>query len=325
MPDERREANDAGTRDPESAAARVAVLMGGPSSEREVSLRSGRAIARALADAGYRVRAVEIDDERLPAEVFDCDVVFPALHGRFGEDGGVQRLLESAGLSYVGSDARASSAAFDKEETKIRLASVGIPTARWCVLGPEDGGNAIPFRPPLVVKPCREGSSIGITLVREPRELDSALREAFAHDSRVLVEERLEGRELTVGILGGRTLPIVEIVPPGPVFDFVSKYTKGRTQYHCPADLDSRQQDAVRSAALATWEVLQTRDLGRVDLILTREGRPCVLEMNTMPGFTETSLLPMAAAEAGMGFRELCSRLVETAAARNGTRAREEI
>lgn len=302
----------------------VAVLMGGPSSEREVSLRSGRAVAQALAGAGYAVRDIVIDDTRIPAPALECDLVFPALHGRFGEDGGVQQLLDAAGMPYVGSDARSSAAAFDKEATKLLLAECRIPTARWCILNRGDGADAIPFSPPLVIKPTREGSSIGITVVDRRGQLESALESAFEHGPRVLAERWLAGRELTVGIVNGRALPVIRIVPPGRMFDYDSKYTKGRTRYLCPAPLAPAEAEAAQAAALATWQVLRCRDLGRVDIILTTDGRPCVLEMNTIPGFTETSLLPMAAAEAGIPFADLCAALVQRAWQRERRRVPEE-
>lgn len=286
-------------------------------------MRSGRAIAQALAAAGYAIRGIVLDEERLPAAALDCDLVFPALHGRFGEDGGIQQLLGAAGIPYVGSDARSSALAFDKEATKSLLAESGIPTARWCVLNRGDGPGAIPFPPPLVVKPTREGSSIGIAIVESRDQLQAALDAAFKHGTRVLVERRLDGHELTVGIIDGRALPVIRIVPPGPFFDYRAKYTKGLTRYLCPAPLAADEVEAVQAAALATWQVLGCRDLGRVDIILTPDGRPCVLEMNTIPGFTETSLLPMAAAEAGIPFPELCAGLVECAWRRNRDRVPE--
>ena len=298
--------------------------MGGPSAEREVSLRSGRAVAQALAGAGYAAREIVVDEERLPSAVFDCDLVFPALHGRFGEDGGVQQLLYAAGIPCIGSDARSSALAFDKEATKLLLAEFGVPTARWCILNRGDAPVAIPFAPPMVVKPTREGSSIGIGFVERPEQLTCALEAAFAHGSRVLVERWLDGQELTVGIIDGRALPVVRILPPGRMFDYEAKYTKGRTRYLCPAPLAAGEVEAVRAAALATWQVLGCRDLGRVDIILTADGRPCVLEMNTIPGFTETSLLPMAAAEAGIPFPGLCAGLVERAWRRVRHRVPEE-
>lgn len=288
---------------------RVAVLMGGPSSEREVSLRSGQAVARGLEEAGYRVDRVVVEgrDLRLPSGV---DAVFLAMHGAFGEDGEVQSMLDALRVPYTGSGAEASRRAMDKLASKDLFVRKGIPTPAWEVLG-ADGRRTLPL--PVVVKPAREGSSVGVRRVLAEDVWPAACAEARRHGGDTLVEAYIEGREVTVGLVDGEVLPIVEIVAPDGDYDFAAKYG-GTSRYLVPAPLDEGTADACRGHARAVYEALGCRGLGRVDLRVARDGESYVLEMNTIPGFTETSLLPKAAAAAGMGFAALCDRIMKSAA-----------
>lgn len=300
---------------------RVAVLMGGSSMEREVSLRSGKAVAKALAETGAIVREVDVrgPDFELPAKT---DVAFVALHGTFGEDGTVQRILEERGVAYTGSDPEVSALAFNKERAKAAFLAGKIPTPRYEVVSNKRGGlrRLAEMDLPLVVKPARQGSSVGVTIVRDAARLDAALATAWRYDDRLIVEELIDGRELTVGIFDGKALPVIEIRPKKGFFTYEAKYTRGATEYLVPAPLDRDVAARVQFIAKAAHGALGCRDFSRVDLILSRTGQLYVLEVNTIPGFTDTSLVPKAARAAGIGFQELCMRLVKMALARVGNR-----
>jgi D-alanine-D-alanine ligase len=287
----------------------VAVLMGGPSSEREVSLRSGAAVARGLEQAGYCVQSVELTRAHVdvPAGV---EAVFVALHGAYGEDGGVQADLNRLGIPYTGSGYAASRAAMDKAVSKKLFLEKGIPTASHELLRQ---GQRRTLSLPVVVKPTLEGSSIGVHRVLEEAQWTAALADALAHGSEVLVEAYIEGRELTVGVVGGEALPVVEIEAPGGWYGYDVKYTKGACRYHVPAALDAATAARCQRIALDVFSVLGCRGMGRVDFRLAADGTPCVLELNSIPGFTETSLLPKAAAAAGISFSGLCDRIMKMA------------
>jgi D-alanine-D-alanine ligase len=288
---------------------RVAVLMGGPSSEREVSLRSGAAVARGLAQAGYDVESVDLQGPplRLPPGV---EAVFIALHGAYGEDGQIQAELDRMGMPYVGAGARASEAAMDKVVTKRLLEAAGVATPAWAAVAP---GDAIPLPLPLVVKPTREGSSVGISLVFDAGAWPAAVADASRFGA-VMAEAYVPGRELTIGVVGDQALPVIEIVAPADGwYTYANKYTKGACRYICPADLPADVEHRCRNLAWRTFEVLGCRGMGRVDLRLRPDGEAFVLELNTIPGFTETSLLPKAAAAAGIGFSALCDRILNLA------------
>jgi D-alanine-D-alanine ligase len=288
--------------------SRIAVLMGGPSREREVSLRSGSAIAKGLRDAGYEVTEVDVDgrDVSLP----DVDAAFIALHGAFGEDGGIQAILNEKGLPYAGSGVESSLNSMDKEKTKAIFAASDISTPAYEVLH-EGGKRTLPF--PVVVKPASEGSSIGVHRVTSEDTWDEAFLDALKYDSAVLVEEYIAGRELTCGIVDGRILPAVEIVAPDGWYDYGAKYTKGKTEYLAPAPIDSDTVEQCAQLTKRTFEALGCDGFGRVDFRMSDDGRLYVLEMNTIPGFTETSLLPKSAACDGISFSELCGMIIETA------------
>jgi D-alanine-D-alanine ligase len=240
-------------------------------------------------------------------------VVFLALHGTYGEDGTVQRRLDELGVPYTGCDAEASRVAFDKELSKQRFVAAGVPTARFLVIRDPAVGWPAGWKPPLVLKPVQQGSSVGLRFVDSIAEWKDALVEAMRYDSRVLVEERIEGRESTVAILGGEVLPIVEVRPASGIYDYTSKYTKGATEYHCPAAFDSATSTRIQQAAHAAFQAIGGGDYARVDVMTRPSGEPVVLEVNTLPGMTETSLFPKAAAAAGMDYATVCQRMVDLA------------
>lgn len=293
----------------------IVVMLGGPSAEREVSLRSGAAVANALRSLGHNV--TELDpmpcNWKLPD---DTQVVFLALHGTYGEDGAIQAELDHMSVPYTGCSAEASRIAFDKVLTKNRCAATGVPVTKSLVVDSPKRPWPASWQPPVVVKPVRQGSSVGLQFVERIEDWPNALAEALKFDSQVLVESKIVGRECTVGILGDRALPIVEVRPKSGAYDYRSKYTKGETEYLCPAPFDAATTARVQAAALGAFRAVGGRDYARVDVMVTEEGEPVVLEVNTLPGMTETSLLPKAAAAAGMGYAELCQRMVELAMAR---------
>ena len=293
----------------------ITVLLGGPGEEREVSLRSGKAVIEALQSLGHRVDEVDPRgaDWRLEPKPA---VAFLALHGEYGEDGQVQARLERDGVRYTGTGVRGSEVAFDKELTKNVFAEKGIPTPRWLMV---NAGDAAPvgLRAPWVLKPARQGSSVGLQIVPDASQWESALAAAGGHGSKILCEECIDGREITVGILDGKGLPVVEIQPKSGTFDYHNKYTVGATDYVCPAEFSSERTEAISRLGERAFAAVGGRDFGRVDLMLDADLNPFLLEVNTLPGLTKTSLLPMAAAAAGMNFPQLCQRMVELALERN--------
>lgn len=286
-------------------ALHLAVLMGGPGSEREVSLRSGGAVAHALREDGYRVSEVDVrgPEFTLPEDTGLCVLM---LHGTFGEDGQIQALLDHRGIPYTGEGETASRVAFDKLESKKLFLQAGVSTPRWEVLV---AGQRPTLPLPIVVKAPREGSSVGVYLVREPAQLEGALADCAALDREILIEELVEGRELTVGVVGDQATAVVEIRPHEGFYDYAHKYTKGASEYFCPAPLDERTTRLMQETALAAHRALGLKVYSRVDILLRADGRPFVLEANTIPGMTETSLLPKAAAVAGISFLGLCEEI----------------
>ena len=301
---------------------KIGVLMGGPSAEREVSLNTGKAIVAALQEKNYNVVGIDLDPAHFVQQLQEhqIDIVFNALHGLYGEDGKLQGALEMLGIPYTGSGVLASAMAMDKAVSKRLFQSAGIPTPRYQLLKRREGmGEAIlngildEFEVPFVVKPSTQGSTIGLTIVQEPEELAAALEKAFNYDSEVLVEEFVDGSELTVGILGGlqpEALPIVEIVPYSGIYDYHAKYTKGATEYFVPARVDEATTRLTQEVALAAFKILGCSGIARVDVRLDPSNHPYVLEVNTIPGMTATSLVPKAAAAVGMSFPELCERIL---------------
>jgi len=285
------------------------------SSEREVSLRSGAAVAAALAGAGLDVVPVVLERDGLTSLPEGVGVAFIALHGGYGENGGVQADLDKLRVPYTGPGAAASRVAMDKAATKRLLDAAGIPTAAWEVLARGVGESRLPL--PVVVKPPRDGSSVGISKVSEASQWAAALAAARAADAagEALVEAYVPGREWTVGVVGGEPLPVVEVCAPGGWYGFAEKYTPGATRYAFPESAaDAACVARCQELAVGVFHAVGCRGVGRVDFRVTPEGEPFVLEINTVPGFTATSLLPKAAARAGMPFAALCVRLLELAA-----------
>lgn len=295
---------------------KITVMLGGPSAEREVSLRSGAAVAAALASLGHQVSRLDPREESwtLPA---GTEVVFLALHGTYGEDGTVQRRLDELGVPYTGCDAEASRIGFDKHLTKERLIKAGVPTPRSLLLDASSTSWPMGWHPPVVLKPARQGSSVGLQFVDRVSDWSKALAEALRYDTQVLMEERIMGRETTVGILDGSPLPVVEVRPRTGVYDYQNKYTAGSTEYLCPAPFDEATTRRIQQAGLAAFKAVGARDYSRIDVMVRTDGEPFVLEINTLPGMTETSLLPKAAAAAGIGYPELCDRMVRLALRRS--------
>ncbi len=283
----------------------VTVLMGGPGKERDVSLRSGAAVAAALEKCGARVTALDVTGPgfQLPAETF---LAFNIIHGTFGEDGSLQTILDGMGIPYTGEGAEGSRIAFDKIDTKVRFDRAGVPTAAWKII--RHGENP-DWEPPCVIKAPRQGSSVGVHIIQSPGEIPAALDDCFQYGDRVLIEEFFTGRELTVGVLGDSALPIVEIVPNEGFYDYEHKYTKGASTYHVPAPLSPEWTAKIQATALAACRALDLDVYSRVDILLAPDGRLNVLEINTIPGMTETSLLPKAAAVVGLDFPSLCEEI----------------
>ncbi len=308
--------------------ARIGVLMGGQSSERDVSLRTGAAVHRALCRRGYDAVTIDVGPT-LSRDLQEqkIAVAFLALHGAGGEDGSMQGFLETVGIPYTGSGIQASAVGMHKVTTKTVLAAYGIPVPAGIVIKRGEkvtSAQALKkgkLRWPVVVKPASEGSTIGVTIVKKPSQWSDALALAHKYDRDAMVEAYIPGHEVTVSLLGREgeaplMLPAVEIVAPGGFYDFSAKYEKGKTQYLCPAPLPAVITKQIGAFALRTYEVLGCAGAARVDFRITHRGRPYVLEINTVPGMTETSLLPMAAAQAGIGYEELTERILESAVAR---------
>jgi len=291
----------------------VGVLMGGDSSEREISLKSGAAVLTALREKGYQ--AVPLDAAGNLVSLIrrhKINVAFLCLHGKAGEDGTVQGFLEVLGIPYTGSGVKASAVAMDKIHTKKLLRYHGVPTPDFIVADrPRNRYAGLSY--PAVVKPADEGSTIGIARVENGRELKEAVGQALAYSDQVLVEQYISGREVTVGILEESALPVVEVRPVGGFYDFAAKYRSGDTEYLVPAPLSTAVTRKVQKTALTVHRLIGCSGVSRVDLILAKGMRPSVLEVNTIPGMTATSLLPKAAQAAGIAFEELVERILMTA------------
>jgi D-alanine-D-alanine ligase len=290
----------------------ITVMLGGPSAEREVSLRTGAAVAKALRSLGHDVSEVDPRDGTftLPPKT---DVVFLALHGTYGEDGTVQRELEKLGVPYTGCDPEASRIGFDKVLTKKKCVECGVPTARFEILDSADTPWPQGWQPPVVLKPVRQGSSVGLQFVNESSEWKTKLAEAFKYDTQVLMEEKIMGRETTVGILDEKPLPVVEVRVKQGNFDYANKYTAGASEHFCPAEFDAITTRRIQDAALGAFKAIGGRDYSRVDVMVKENGDPIVLEVNTLPGMTELSLLPDAAKVSGLTYAELCQCMVDLA------------
>jgi D-alanine-D-alanine ligase len=298
-----------------AAFGRVAVLMGGRSGEREISLRSGAAVLDALRRRGVDAVAVDVGTDflaRLPA--LHCDRAFIALHGRGGEDGVIQGALEMAGIPYTGSGVAACALSMDKLRTKQLWQAQGLPTPPYAVLtDPASAERALAeLGLPLIIKPAREGSSLGMSKVMRAEELLPAFQHARALDSRVLAERWINGGEYTVAILGTQALPSIRLETPHAFYDFDAKYRSNSTRYHCPSGLAPEREAAFGALALAAFQGLDARGWGRVDFMVDAAGAPWLLELNSVPGMTDHSLVPMAAQAAGLSFEDLVWRILET-------------
>jgi D-alanine-D-alanine ligase len=294
----------------------VTVMMGGPSSEREVSLRSGAAVAKALRSLGHTVHELDPKEPswKLPP---DTQIVFLALHGTYGEDGTVQQELEKLGVPYTGCGPEASRVAFDKVLTKKRCLATGVPTACFAVLTSPKAAWPAGWRPPVVLKPVRQGSSVGLQMVEHAGQWEASLTEAFRFDTEVLMEERIIGPEATVGILDDKPLPVAEVRVKEGILDYANKYTPGGSEHFCPAPFDPGLTTRIQDAALGAFHAVGGRDYARVDVMVRPNGDPVVLEVNTLPGMTELSILPEAAAAAGLTYEQLCQRMLDLALSRS--------
>lgn len=294
----------------------IAVLLGGPGAEREVSLVSGRAVAEALRNGGFtNVTEVEVHDTapEIPA---GTELAYNIIHGTFGEDGGVQSYLEERGIPYTGAGSRVSRMCFDKLATKEAMIAAGVATPAYEVLVPTQDGFVPKMQAPCVVKPTCEGSSVGVHILKAGDDVEAAVRESAQHGGTVLIEEYIQGKELTVGILDGRVLPVIHICPRSGFYDLSNKYPwmnlGGGTDYICPADLPDDVTARVQAEALAAYKALGVEVYARVDVLLREtDNQPFVLEINTIPGMTGSSLLPKAAQAVGISYEELCATIAD--------------
>ncbi|MCX5700919.1 MAG: D-alanine--D-alanine ligase [Candidatus Omnitrophica bacterium] len=296
---------------------RVGVLMSGPSTEKKISLKSGHAVYIALKKARVDAIPIIIKSDKIQENMrlirskkIDC--AFIALHGHFGEDGGIQKILDKLRVPYTGSGVRASRLAMDKIASRSIFRKHGLITPRSKVLTKnlQHIASLDHLGLPLVIKPASHGSSIGLSIVAKPKEIPKAIRLAFKFDKRIIIEEYIKGRELTVGILDNMALPVIEIVPKHSFFDYQAKYQKGLTEYIVPARLSPAVAKRVKEAALSAHKLLGCFGCSRADIILDNKNNPVILEINTIPGFTSTSLLPKAARESGVDFVSLCIKLI---------------
>ncbi len=331
----------------------IAVLAGGISLERNVSLASGLAVSNALKSLGHNVITIDpalgadciidynhytipelppkIEDiekfntkniiEAINSNFFDnIDLAFIVLHGKYGEDGRIQSLLELRGIPYTGSGVKSSAIAIDKITSKFLFLTVGLQVPQWAIVHPDEYENYDLFKTireelgeKLVIKPVNQGSTIGITFVTDGNldEIQKGIALASNFSRRVLIEQYIEGREITVGILDNEALPIIEIIPESGFYDYLHKYKKGKTEYLCPAELDEFSTEFIQNNALSAFRILGCKGFGRVDFRMDTEGNVFCLEVNTIPGFTETSLVPKAAMQKGIDFLQLCQRIID--------------
>lgn len=296
----------------------IAVLMGGPGSERDVSMATGKGVAKALRSLGAKVAEVDVRNAafELPP---GTELAFLCIHGTFGEDGQLQQILEDRGVPYTGEGVAGSALAFDKIRSKEAFSKNEVTTPYWQTITVSQRPT-IPI--PFVIKAPRQGSTVGVHIIRNEKDVDAAIADASTYDRELLVEKFVSSRELTVGILGDQVLPILEIIPKGGFYDFNNKYpflnpkAGGSAQHVCPANIDPEKTEEIQQLALRAFRALGLQVYARVDVLLPESGEPTVLEANTIPGMTEASLLPEAAAAAGISYPELCARIIELSAKR---------
>lgn len=303
---------------------KVVVVMGGPSEEQAVSHCTGQAVVQALREKGYSAETLELDPLTIAGDLLEKQptVVFNAVHGLYGEDGCLQGLLDMLQIPYTGSGVLASALAMNKVAAKRIFQAAGLTTPHSVVISTEDKEDAVAkilavFQLPVVVKPVAQGSSIGVEIVRAENALAAALQNALGYSKEVLVEEFIQGKELTVGILPlpakAVAMPVIHIVPHSGVYDYKSKYTKGETDYLVPADLPETMAQRVQAAAVSAYKLLGCHGVARADIMLGEDEQAYVLELNTVPGLTATSLVPKAAAAMGISFPELCEIIIQSA------------
>ena len=300
----------------------IGVLLGGSSTEREVSLKTGKGIATALRKNGHSVVEIDFEPRNFIAQLaeFKVDVIFNALHGKFGEDGRVQGFLDICGIPYTGSGVKASSIAMDKNISKELFQFLQVPTPESLLLcKSEDRTDQLEritngMTLPVIVKPSTQGSSVGVVKVEKLEELPAALEQAFGYDEEILVERFIQGRELTVAFLDGfGALPVIEIRPHSGAYDYKSKYTAGMTEYLVPAPISEELTQQIQTIACKVATGFHCRGISRLDIMLGEDGVPYVLEINTIPGMTETSLVPQAAAALNISYEELCEKILQSA------------
>ena len=293
---------------------RIGVLMGGFSSERDISLKTGNLVAASLKKMGYDVVTIDVGRD-LPYQLINnhVEVAFIALHGRYGEDGCMQGLLEVMGITYTGSGVVSSAICMDKLLSKKVFEYHNIPTPKYYIYSREKGDNSTAARYPVVVKPCREGSTIGISIASKGAELDNAIGNALQYGDDVIIEEYIDGMEVTAGILNNKALPLVEIIPKEGFYDFRTKTTGGMAEYVVPAKLSPYITENIKAIALQAHKAAGCCYVSRVDFRVDPAGQPYVLEINTIPGMTETSLLPRAAGVAGFGYDKLVEMILSSA------------
>ena len=292
---------------------KIAILAGGPSCEREISLISGRAVFDALYARGLEVFMLDpVGDFMGELKKQNVSVVFLALHGSFGEDGTVQRMLEEAGIVYTGSGIEASEVAFDKAKTQALLKKAAIKVPEFVVFeNKKDAGVKSPLPYPCVIKPTKSGSSVGISIISKDEDYERAVKEAFRYSDSIIVEQYVHGRELTVGILDNKALPVVEVIAARDFYDYQAKYQDTGTRYEFPAKLSEKMASIVSEIALRAYKAVGCEVMARVDIILADDQTPYVLELNTIPGLTGKSLLPKAAKASGIDFPDLCVKIID--------------
>ncbi|NQV36558.1 MAG: D-alanine--D-alanine ligase [Candidatus Marinimicrobia bacterium] len=294
---------------------KVGILMGGTSTEREVSLNTGKAMQTAVDALGYESVSIVLGDsihEIIPM-LKTVDVVLIALHGGDGENGVIQGMLDLMNIPYTGSNPHASSICMDKHVSKVLVEKFGVRTPKWMIINKADIATRPNFSPPYIVKPVDQGSTVGLTVVYQKTNLDTALNSAFEYSDTIMIEEYIAGREITVTILGNKAYPIVEIIPSHDLYDYECKYSLGMSQYVCPADISNDISAKIKSESEKIFSILKCRHYGRVDYRLDDDSNFWFLEINTLPGMTETSLVPKSVKAAGMSFESLIDDLINRA------------
>jgi len=290
---------------------KVGILMGGPSEERDVSISTGGSVSKACVENGYLVTEFSFrnDYKKYLNEMDDHDIIFNALHGGIGENGSVQAWMDENGIKYTGSGSLASSLCMDKAKSKEIAKSKGIDTPKWQLLTNPD--DEIEIECPFVVKPNDQGSTVGLSIVKNQKSIKSSIRQALKYGTDVIIEEYIDGKELTIPIIGNRPFPVVEINPAHDLYDYECKYTPGMSEYNCPAELDKILLNKIEYNTIILFEIFGCSIYARADYILDKSGIPYFLEMNTLPGMTSTSLVPKSAKAKGLTFKQLIAKIIQ--------------